>query len=181
MLAILTTPEHIHAVLNHLPLVGLLAAIPVLLVAAIVGNRATVIAGLLTMILFGSTMGLVMGSGEEAYERFEAGEIQPVLDEAGNEWMHIHEERAHTWSKLVYATTGLAVVGLGFVIWKKPWSRYVAIAGIVLSVGCVAAMAYVAEAGGKIRHPEFRETVEKVPTDGADSSTHTQTEHREEE
>jgi peptidoglycan/LPS O-acetylase OafA/YrhL len=150
-------PENLHAALNHMPLVGLAAACIPLLYGLLRREKHVIVAGLLTCLVFAAATPLVMKTGEEAEERFEHGPIATLLDADGEKLLHEHEERAERVVLLVYATGLLALVGL-IVIWRKeklaPW-----VGGLVLLL-CLAsagAVAWVAKAGGEIRHPEFRQ------------------------
>jgi peptidoglycan/LPS O-acetylase OafA/YrhL len=151
-------PEHLHAAMNHLPLVGLLAACIPLLYGLLRRNKHVIVAGLLTCLVFGAAAPLVMKTGEEAEERFEEGPIATLLDAGAEDLLHEHEERAERAVLLVYATVAFALVAL-FVVWRKeklaPWMGGIA---LLLCLASVGAMAWVADAGGEIRHPEFRET-----------------------
>ena len=152
------SPEHLHVVLNHLPIVGVAAAI-LPLVVGVVGKRRheSLFVGLLLALVFAGTIPVVMWSGEEAEDRWlhsEAGAA--VVDDEGMRWAQEHEERAHLGSKAIYATAGaagLALIGFKFL---PRWRR---VAGAVVLVGCilsVTAGVWIAASGGRISHPELR-------------------------
>jgi hypothetical protein len=156
------TPEHLHVVLNHLPLIGLLAAIVPLAIGVFWKRRESLAIGSLLAVLFAAPIPVIMWSGEEAEERAEMGLIQPGFDTVGMELLHEHEENAELGSKVIYATLGFGLIGLVIMKLKPKW-QYIAggvtLAGCVLSVG---ASVWIAQSGGLIRHPEFRET-EQAP------------------
>jgi len=150
------TPEHLHVVLNHLPLVGLGASLIPLVVAVVMRQRAMLVVGLGMCLLFAGSMPLVMWTGEGAMERLGNDEVAGPLDSDGFDWMLIHEERAHKVAWLVYVAAALAAAGL-ICAWKRPtWMYRVGIAVALVGLLSLPAVMWVAEAGGKIRHPEFR-------------------------
>ncbi|MEM7681809.1 MAG: hypothetical protein AAF288_07625 [Planctomycetota bacterium] len=150
------TPEQLHLVLNHLPLIGVLAATPALVVGLFLKKPAVARVGMLTVLVFASTTGLVMGTGEEAEERYESGARMGVLDAESMAWLHEHDERAHLAGKIGYGLIALSAVGLGLSLLKPrttKWSAAVVLAAAAVST---AGMAWTAEAAGKIRRPEWR-------------------------
>jgi hypothetical protein len=150
------TAEHWHVALNHLPLIGVAASIIPLLAGAVLRQRPLVLTGLIMVVLFGGSTALVMNTGEEAEERFEHGEAAAQLDDVGEQWMHVHEDRAHLAAKIAYGTAAFAL--LAFIL-ALAWRRSMLIVSILAllgAAGTVGAMAWVADAGGQIRHPEFR-------------------------
>lgn len=147
--------EHLHVMTNHLPVVGSLAALVPLFIGLVFHRQGALIAGLITAAVFAGTIPLVMATGEKAAERFDGGPMTGVLDEQGLEWLAEHEQQAEIYAKVAYATAGLAVLGL-IVSFKHRWC---AVVGWVVFIGCAtttATLGYVANTGGKIRHPEFR-------------------------
>lgn len=158
------TPEHAHAILNHLPLIGLAAAAVPLLLGLVRKDLGAVRAGLLTCFLFGAATPVVMSTGEEAEERLEHGQIPGAsFDDATEQWLEEHEERAEKVAIALYATTVLALGGL-IALWKRPtWRAPVAAGALVAIVASTALTAWVAGAGGRIRHPEFRPAAAGAP------------------
>jgi len=123
------------------------------------------------VLLTSASVAVVMDSGEKAYERYESPALAGHLDEAGDEWMHIHEDRAHLWSKFVYANAVIAGLAIALAVWRpRDAGRYAAGLTLILSLGCVGAMAWVSDAGGKIHHAHFRPAQEAAepPADAPD-------------
>jgi hypothetical protein len=155
------TPEHAHLILVHLPLVGLFAAVIPLTWGALRRDRTSTLLGLVLAGLFALTTPLVTEMGERAEERLEHATGPLALDREGARWLHEHEERAETGAVVLYIAGGLFVAGVvAGARWSQPAvTRGLAAGGLVLCVGSIAALAWVADAGGKIRHPELREGV----------------------
>lgn len=161
------TPEHLHVALNHLAMIGLAAAVLPLLIGAIRRDRPMVVVGLLIVVLFGFSMPFVMETGEEAEEKFEEGALSALIDADGAEWMETHDDRAHLWSKVVYGTASFAALALVLVAFKRKLTLPLGLITAVACLVCTASLVWVAEAGGKIRHPEFRQVIDSpdnVPT-----------------
>lgn len=150
------SPEHLHVIVNHLPLIGVGAALIPLLIGIIARQRPLTITGLAMLALFSATTAIAMSTGEETYERFEHGPLTGMLDPDGEAWMHIHEDRAHLASKAGYATAGLAGLMLLLVAITTKTLRLAGTIALLAGVATVAGMVWVADSGGKIRHPEFR-------------------------
>jgi hypothetical protein len=145
------TSEHLHVLLNHLPLVGLMVAVVVLIVALALRNRPTIVLGLALVALMAGAAWPVIESGQSSYVR-----VRELADEEGKAHLRHHMVLAERWDKLYYATAGVAVLGL-LAAWR--WPRgfpALAVLAALLAAASLAAGAVIAEAGGKVRHPEFR-------------------------
>jgi peptidoglycan/LPS O-acetylase OafA/YrhL len=157
------TPEHLHVALNHVALIGFAVAIIPLLVALFRKDRGALLSALLIVLLCGFSIPVVSETGDGAAERLITGEAGVQLDSAAGMFLHEHEERADVAATAVYITMGLAAAGL-LVMRIKPQHQY-KLAALVL-IGCVvctALLVWTAEAGGQIRHPEFRPPAATAP------------------
>ncbi len=150
------TPEHLHLALNHLPFLGSGFALIPLLVGILFKSRAALVSGLLIAALSGWSTGLVMDTGEKAYERYHNEPISSMIGAAGEEAMELHEERAHDWSKVMYASAIVATLGLAACAKFRKAERWAAGASAILCAASLGAGIYTAESGGKIRRPDFR-------------------------
>lgn len=155
---LLGTPEHNHAISNHLPLIGYAAALLPILLGLVLRNVVVLRTGLLIAVVFGATTGLVMGSGEEAKERFIRGEVPNVaIDAESMAILEHHDEQAHLTGKVSYAATALAALALIISFWRRKWTLPAsAIVGVFI-LGSLVLLAQAAKSGGQIRHPEFRQ------------------------
>lgn len=159
----LEQPEYVHVVLNHLPLIGLLVAMLALVAGLVTRDRTATLVGLVLVGLLALSAWPVYHYGEEAYDR-----VLSMTDEAGGKYLQYHRDLAERWIFLYFVTAGVA--GLGFALaWKWPrtlvWSSILA---LVLAAASLAAGAFIAKAGGPIRHREFR--VWKPPAQPPDQS-----------
>jgi hypothetical protein len=146
-----TDPAHLHVLLNHLPLTGLAVAVVVLLVTLFMRDRPAVVLGLVLVGLLAGSAWPVIESGESSYVR-----VRELADENGKAQLKRHMLLAERWGNLYYATAAAAALGL-LAAWKWPRGFYgLATLTSVLALASLLAGAFIAEAGGKIRHPEFR-------------------------
>ncbi|MEO0452689.1 MAG: hypothetical protein AAFY98_00960 [Verrucomicrobiota bacterium] len=156
-------PEKIHVALNHLPLIGFALALIPLLWGVVSKHLKLTQCGILLVIVSGVSTGLIMGSGEEAGERYRDDPDAFSLDSAAREVIEEHDEIAHQGSKLFYATTGLGVVAFALTFFKPVWYRYSTGVMILLCISSIILAVIIADSGGKIRRPDFRE--EKTQTE----------------
>lgn len=151
LLEMLEDPVHRHVLLNHLPIVGLGTAW-VCLVWALFDRRwsSMCFALLLVAGLSASTL-LVTSAGDAAYPV-----IFEELDGPGREWLDYHTYLGDRWGWVIAANGLLGLLAIAAGHFREPLRRSVA-AGVLLTTLLALLLAgFVAEAGGKIRHPEFR-------------------------
>lgn len=152
----MTTPEHLHLALNHLPFLGAGFALVPLLIGLISGQKNTVLAGLILAVGSGCVTPLVIETGEAAYERYEHGPVSAYLDPQAERSLDIHEHRAEFWGKVIFGSALMLTIGLGLLLWKPKWVRGLAAAASVLCLISLLSGIWIAESGGPIRRPDFR-------------------------
>jgi ABC-type branched-subunit amino acid transport system permease subunit len=144
-------PAHLHLLTNHIPIFITLAGLITLGLAFLWKNDAVRRAALILLII-GTVGGLVTyWLGQQAYKP-----VRGLADETGQDWLDLHMERAEKviwlyWLAAVLATTALVAA------WRK--SRFALIATILagaLGAATLGVAGWIADAGGKIRHPEIR-------------------------
>ena|SRR5437763_8859672 len=147
-------PEYLHVLLNPLPVYGLGIALFGLIAALLIGSRRGQIAALLLVSVTAAAAWPVAEFGEDAYRR-----VLSMADAPGKAWLKTHADRAQ---RLIYPFYALALIAAIAILAPKKWpktARPLAIATLVLAVFSLGAGCYVAYAGGKIRHQEFRNTI----------------------
>lgn len=144
-------PEYIHVLINQLPILGLAMGCIGLIAALLLRSRAAKIATLLIILLSAASAWPTYEYGEQAYD--------PVLsmsDEPGRAWLEAHKARAEQFILYFYALAVLSAVALGAPV-KWPKSSVPLAIAVLLAAFVVLGMgSYIAHAGGKIRHREFR-------------------------
>lgn len=153
----MNTPEHLHVALNHLPFLGAGFALVPLLIGFIFRQKCTVVAGLILAAASGWLTPVVMETGESAYERYEEGPIAQYLDPQAEQFLELHEHRAEEWSKMLYLAAVVSTVCLVLVLWKPRWLRPLTVVAAVGCAGSLLAGMWIAESGGLIRRPDFRQ------------------------
>jgi uncharacterized membrane protein (GlpM family) len=151
-------PEYLHALLNHLPIVGLAVALLALGVA-LLSKHSTAIAGSLLLVgLFAASAWPVIETGESAYNR-----VRAIADPDGAALLKRHMFLADRWAWLYYVTAVAALVG-AVITWKRPkWQNWAALAVALCASASLASGAAVAKLGGQVRHAEFRSGSNLVP------------------
>ena len=143
--------EHIHVLLNHLPVIGLAMGILALTLAFLLRSRAAQIVGLVLVLVSAASAWPVNFTGLHAYEA-----LRGIVDDDSADWLDEHMERAEKFAPAFYALAALAAAAL---LAPRKWPRTttpLAIATLALAVACEGASGWIALAGGQIRHPEFR-------------------------
>jgi hypothetical protein len=158
----------IHLLLNHLPILGLFFALPLLAIVLIKHDAKGVFYSAVIILVIAGIGGVgAMLSGEEA---------EGVLQQFGgidHEIMHEHEEMGELagWVSLA---VGLLALAFAFLLHRSGkteidvWKPVV----LILATGIAASvLAWTGHTGGKIRHPEIREGFDPSAAAPAESSS----------
>lgn len=150
-LEILKKPEYIHVVLNHLVIYGTILGALALAVSLALRSRSAQITALIITLIAGSAAYPVLISGQRAYK-----EIRGMADDAGQEALDEHMDRAEKTIGLFYLLAVFSLTGLLVPIkWPKTGPPLTA-AALVLALACFGLSLYIAQEGGRVRHSEFR-------------------------
>ena len=151
ILKLFEQPEYVHVLINHLPVTGLMVATITLLSAYIIKSRKAIFLALGLVAFFSLAAWPVAHFGHEGEDRAES-----LLYSEGKAWLEYHEDLAEDWIFIFYLTAA-AAAGAGIVGWRVPKSlKFTVPVTTLLAFSSLAAGALIADAGGKIRHPEFR-------------------------
>ena len=147
----LRQPEYIHVLLNPIPVYGLLVGWIGLVIASFLKSRRAQIATLVLLLISSLSAWPVYEFGQQGYDR-----VLSMADEDGRAWLDEHKDRAENLIWIFYALAILSAVAIAAPIkWPKS-SAPLVIAVILLGVATLVVGGYIAYAGGKIRHREFR-------------------------
>ena len=147
----LQQPEYIHVLLNPLPVYGLLIGLIGLVIALILKSRRAQITTLILVLVSSASAWPVYEFGQQGYDR-----VLSMADEAGQAWLDEHRERGEDLIWIFYALVALSAIAIAAPIkWPKS-SLPLAVAVILLGAVTLGSGAYIAYAGGRIRHREFR-------------------------
>jgi len=147
----LRQPEYVHVLLNPLPVYGLAVGLIGLLVAICLRSRAATVVALVVVFISPAAAWPVYEYGEQAYDR-----VLAMADNDGQAWLASHKERAEYLIWLFYALAILSAIAL---IAPAKWpglSIWLGVAVLVLGAIALGSGGYIAYAGGRIRHREFR-------------------------
>jgi len=147
----LRQPEYIHVLINPLPIYGLLMGWIGLVIAVSLKSRRAQVATLALVLITSASAWPAYEFGEQAYDR-----VLSMADEDGKAWLDAHQDRAEDLIYFFYALALLSVVAITLPIkWPKS-STPLVIAVILFGAVTLGIGGYIAYAGGKIRHREFR-------------------------
>lgn len=155
----LQQPEYLHVLINPFPVYGLaLGLFAILLALALRGRRAQIVA---LAIVFVSALSAWPAAefGEQAYDR-----VLSDSDQAGGLWLKEHMHRADKLLWVFYVVAALAAVAI---VAPLKWPRSAIPLLLITLAGAIAGLAsgaYIAHAGGEVRHSEFRYGPPPSPT-----------------
>lgn len=157
----LSQPEYIHVLINPFPVYGLTMGIIGLVIALLSRSRQAQVATLALILFSGVVAWPTVHFGEAGYDR-----VLAMSDNQGQAWLKVHEHRADELAWSFYVLAGLATVAIVAPLkWPKT-ATGLALVTLVLSFGVLGIGGYIAHAGGKIRHREFRnEPAPAVPVE----------------
>lgn len=139
----------LHLLTNHLPIIGTMAALLVVIIGMLRKSDGAISAGLIIYVLMAVAVVPAYLSGEEAEERVE--EIAGV----SHDIIHEHEEMAEL-SLWLTSLSGLMAVGALVARAKQSaLAPKVAIAFVALAVIAFGQAARTGHEGGKIRRPDL--------------------------
>lgn len=144
-------PEYVHVLLNPLPIYGLATGWIGLLIALLLRSRRAQIATLALILLCAGAAWPVYELGEQGYDR-----VLSMSDDAGQAWLDEHQHRAE---QLIYFFYALAVLSVVAILLPAKWPKSsgpLVIATLLLGMIVLGMSGYIAYAGGKVRHREFR-------------------------
>ena len=147
----LRQPEYVHVFLNPVPVYGLLISWLGLIIAVFLKSRRAQVATLVLVLISSLSAWPVYEFGQQAYDR-----VLSMTDEDGERWLDEHQDRAEDLIWVYYALAVLSAAAIAVPIkWPKS-SAPLVITVILLGAGALGTGSYIAYAGGKIRHREFR-------------------------
>jgi uncharacterized membrane protein len=150
----LQQPEYIHVLINPLPVYGLAMGVVGLIIALIQRSRRAQIVALAIILLSAGFAWPVAHYGEEGYDR-----VLAMSDDAGQAWLKVHEQRV---DNLIWFFHALALLAALAILTPLKWPRSRAplvIVTLLLAFAVLGMGGYIAYAGGRIRHREFRNEV----------------------
>src|SRR5882762_10556328 len=147
----LRQPEYIHVLINPLPIYGLFLSWVGLIIALFLRSRRAQIATLALVLISSTSAWPVYEFGQQGYDR-----VLSMADEDGGAWLDEHRERGEDLIWIFYALIALSAIAIAAPIkWPKS-SLPLAVAVVLLGAVTLGSGVYIAYAGGRVRHREFR-------------------------
>ena len=154
---------HLHLMVNHVPVLGIPFALLLGAFGLLRRQDVLVRAALVTFVVVAAFAWAAARTGEEAEE------IVEELPGVSHDRIHRHEEAAE-WAARGGVGVGLLALAL---LWtgrrRGPRRAGVAVL-LLLAAGLAGWLAYTANLGGEIRHPEIRAGSAGAELDGEDDS-----------
>ncbi len=147
----LRQPEYIHVLINPLPVYGLTMGWIGLIIAFFLRSRRAQITTLIIVLVCAASAWPVYEYGEQAEDP-----VISMADKDGQAWLAEHKDRAED---LIYFFYALALLSAAAIAAPMKWPKssgpllivVILFGAVTLGIG-----GYIAYAGGKIRHREFR-------------------------
>lgn len=140
---------HLHLLLNHVPVVGILFVAVVLIAALRLKSSEVSRLGMWLLVGIGAVSAVVYFSGEPAEDAVEN------LAGVSGAGIHAHEFAAEVSFVVAAAVAGFALIAL-WVVRKNAVPRGLTSALLALTLIVAGFMAWTANLGGQIRHTEIR-------------------------
>jgi hypothetical protein len=158
--------DYLHILLNPLPIYGLAMGTLALVIALLLRNRQAQLLSLGLILVSAAAAWPAYLSGEKAYNK-----VYLLADADGQEWLDTHMKRVDQAIYLFYALAAVAL-GAALVPIRIPKTALpLAILTLVLAMAVLGAGGWIAHAGGKVRHSEFR-PVASGSSDGGEAAAH---------
>lgn len=157
---------HAHLLVNHLPIIGALLAVPLLGLAVLMRKqRGLVLAAAVVLTIGAVGGGLALASGDAAEDAVEG---LPGVREAD---IHAHEERAEVAIGFAVAAALASLIAAGLELDRGVPAPRLAVLGVLaLALANAGAMAWTGASGGVIRHTEIRDGARaELPADASAS------------
>lgn len=137
---------HLHLILNHFPVIGLMMVVLVLIYAVIINNDKIKKLGMFLLVLIGLiTISVFMTGGK-------AASIVKGNDGITEENIEPHEDFAKTSMIAMEVTAGISLIALVLFRKEKAVPVWFGIVLLVLIIGVNLMMVYTGHLGGRISH-----------------------------
>jgi hypothetical protein len=157
---------HLHLMINHLPIFGMVIATFILLAGILRNNTHVIRTGLVLAIVAGLAILPSNGTGEGA---------EDVLEQAGfaeHTYIHRHEELAETALITGLIAAAWAIVTLVSEMRGLRLTKTFRLVALVLLLGNTMLLQRVGTTGGEIRHTEIRDASNAPPAGDHDDHEH---------
>jgi len=165
MMTELQQPGYLHVLINHLPIIGTGVGLFGLIIALLLRSHVALVPALAIVLLSGVSAWPVYVTGSNAYRP-----IMKISDDPGRDWLDEHMERADRTTWIFYMMAGVVAVAIAAPL---KWPKSAIPLGVIAALAAIAGVVtggYIAQAGGLVRHVEFRVPGVSPPADPDASS-----------
>ena len=141
---------HLHMVVNHFPIIGIILGFGVLIAGIVFKNDSVKNTAYSLFIVGAIFAALSMATGEGAEEMVED------MPSVGKKIIHEHEEIAEKLALVLYVLGVVSLVGLFLNIKKNAKANLVSFLAVTIAVVAVFLGKQTGTSGGEVRHTEIR-------------------------
>lgn len=141
---------HLHLIVNHLPIVGLMIGILVF-IAGLVFKRSEVQLTALGIFIFSALTSIAAFYSGEAAE-----EVVENIAGISETRIHLHEENAETFFIVVLILGAISLLTFFAEVKKLKFAKYLMALSLMLSIVASLLAFNVGRSGGEIRHSEIQ-------------------------
>ncbi len=144
---------HLHMVVNHFPIIGLILGLGILLFGVVLKNKSVINTAYGLFIVAAIFAIASMSTGEGAEELVEE------MPNVGKRIIHEHEEIAEKLAIVLYVIGAISITGLYLNLKNNSRSKITSYIVIVLALIGIYLAQKTGTTGGEIRHTEIRTSV----------------------
>jgi len=147
-------PEYLHVLIHPLLIYGFALGILGLIAALFLRHRRAEVVALLVVLASALAAWPAAHYGNAAYDGM-IGSLSET-DKDGAAWLDEHLDRGEDYLWVFHSVAALAALALILPVWLPRTGRPLAVLVLLASVAAFGCGAWIGQAGGKIRHKEFR-------------------------
>ncbi len=157
---------HYHLLVNHLPIVGLVIGILVLIVGLFLKKRDIKLTalGVFVFSAIASIFAFYTGEGAEEVVENIAGISETLI--------HNHEEYAESFFTFTLILGAISLITFIAELKKFKYAKYLMFITLLLAIADSVLASYVGTSGGEIRHTEIRSDAKVIPLENEHEEDH---------
>lgn len=141
---------HLHLVVNHFPIIGLILGLGILITGMILKNISVINTAYVLFVVSAIFAAFSMGTGEGAEEMVED------MPSIGKQIIHEHEEMAEKLAIVLYVLGVISLAGFYLNIKQRTKAKLVSYLAVTVGIVAVFLGQQTGTTGGEIRHTEIR-------------------------
>ena len=151
LMVLVRQPEYLHVLLHPIPIYGAGFGVLGLLLGLWMKSRPAQVVALVLLLVSGLSAWPVKELGENSCDAIEA-----ISDKSAYAWLDAHGQRAEKGTKVFYLLAAFAAVALVVPAKLPRLGMPLSVITLLVAVAALLVGGWIAYAGGKIRHKEFR-------------------------